>query len=194
MYEGRDRRAEEEGGGRRADECLALAGPPGGHRAPQVLQGAVARLHLPDRPLHHRAQGGLVGGRPVGPGSVGALRGGAVVHSSLPSVRVVRVVHVVRVVRVLPLFPPGRSGGRAVPVAGVRSCVIPVTGVGTRAVPVEGSPPRVMPVTGVRTRVMPVTGVGTRIVPVAGVRSRVVAVAHAGASMATLSAAIPREP
>ncbi len=75
---------------------------------------------------------------------MGVLLGGAVVHSSVPSVCLFL------------LLPPVRTGGRVVPLGGFVS---------------PGG-----------------------IVSLVAVRACVVAVAHAGASMATLSAAIPREP
>ncbi|MDQ0960178.1 hypothetical protein QFZ66_004056 [Streptomyces sp. B4I13] len=66
MQHGGDGGAEEEGRGRHADDRLPLAGPADGDGSPQVVQGAVARLHLLDDVVEHPAQCQLVRVEPVG--------------------------------------------------------------------------------------------------------------------------------
>lgn len=91
MHQGRDGRADEERGGGHADECLALAGPAGGHRAAQMLQRAVGGFDLLDRLVQQPAQRQFVRaeafGAQFGRALFVGLSVGAVVHSSVPSVR-----------------------------------------------------------------------------------------------------------
>lgn len=132
-----------------ADDRLPLAGAARGDGPAQVVQGAGTRLDVVDRRVQQPAQGQFVGVEPVqAVDSVepfGALVVGAVVHSSVPSVRW-RVL--------VPVAPR-----RLVPGVGLVSFM----GVALLGVAVTGAAP---------------FGV----------------VAHAGASMATRSAAMPREP
>ncbi len=215
-----DGRAEEERGRGRADECLAFARTAGGDRPAQVVQGAVARLHVLDGLVQQGAQLQLVRVEPFE-----ALFVPAVVHSSVPSVRVCGVLPVRCHERAQPCEPvplghaPAVRGDRLRLRCGLRSVlglrlrrgVLPrrvrgpsrsgrwpavlvpavagvLAGVGRTAVRALRAARRgVRRAAGGGPRALRLAFLGARV-------PRVLAVDHADASMASRSAAMPREP